>query len=280
MGQAASPPHSPPPTPADAQEAIAPETKPESDLPPLPDISHLVTEDDTPVDNLIQEKLQRLLVQCLYSAFATEQPFLAMADVGLFYSIHQPAIVPDVMLSLGVSAPEDWQQKRHRSYFLWEFGKPPDVVLEIVSNRKGKELGRKLTQYAQLGIPYYVVFDPLQQLSPQSLQVYSLHEGEYQLQSEPQLPKLGLSLTVWDGEFEGKFYDGWLRWCTLSGDLLLTGDEQAQQEKQRAEQEKQRAEQEKHQAQVATRRALAAEAKAARLAALLRAQGIDFAEEE
>ncbi len=34
--------------------------------------------------------------------------------------------------------------KKHRSYFMWEFGKPPEVVIEIVSNREGEELERKL----------------------------------------------------------------------------------------------------------------------------------------
>ncbi len=32
-----------------------------------PDVSHLITEDDTPVDNFPSEKQQRLLTGCLYS---------------------------------------------------------------------------------------------------------------------------------------------------------------------------------------------------------------------
>ncbi|NEO87939.1 MAG: Uma2 family endonuclease [Spirulina sp. SIO3F2] len=115
---------------------------------PEPNISHLVLEDDAPVDNLIQEKLQRFLVQCLYSAYHPGQPFLAMADVGIFFGLYQPPIVPDVMLSLGVEVSPDWHEKKHRSYLVWEFGKVPEVVIEIVSNRKGNELIRKLTDYA------------------------------------------------------------------------------------------------------------------------------------
>ncbi len=34
---------------------------------------------------------------------------------------------------------EDWFAKKHRSYFLWEFGKSPEIVIEVVSNRKGAE---------------------------------------------------------------------------------------------------------------------------------------------
>ncbi|WNN90912.1 hypothetical protein [Gloeocapsopsis dulcis] len=75
-----------------------------------PDISHLVTEDDTPVDNLLAEKQQRLLTSCLYSSWKPDIPFLATANVGLFYAINKSAIVPDVLLSLDVAVPQDWQQ--------------------------------------------------------------------------------------------------------------------------------------------------------------------------
>lgn len=34
----------------------------------IPDVSNLVTEDDTPVDNWFSEKLQRLLVSSIYSS--------------------------------------------------------------------------------------------------------------------------------------------------------------------------------------------------------------------
>ena len=60
--------------------------------------------------------------------------------------------------------PADWSQKRNRSYFVWEFGKVPDVAIEVVSNKVGNELGRKKNDYARIGVAYYAVFDPLQQL--------------------------------------------------------------------------------------------------------------------
>lgn len=50
-----------------------------------------------------------------------------------------------------------------------------------------------------------------------------------------------LGLRLWDGVFEGK-QARWLRWCDAKGQLLLTGDERAELERQRAEQERQRAE--------------------------------------
>lgn len=259
------------------QKTSPPDQRPESEAenvgyfvieyepPSPPDISHLITEDETPVDNLLQEKLQRLLVQCLYHAFQPGQSFLAMADVGLFYGVHQPALVPDVMVSLGVKMPENWRKKRNRSYFLWEFGKPPEMVIEIVSNRKGKELGQKRDQYAQIGVIYYVVFDPLQQLSETLIQAYVLEGGEYQPLAEPWFPQLGLGLRLWAGQFEDMTSDLWLRWCDRAGEVLPTGTEAAEQERQRAATERQRA--------------VKAELRAARLAELLRSHGLDLEEE-
>ena len=111
-----------------------------------PDVQHLITEDDEPVDNLPSEKQQRLLTESLYSSWdgpGDGRPFLAAANVGVFYLARRPAIVPDVLLSLDVEVTDDWWEKEHRSYFLWEFGKPPDLALEIVSNREGEEDGEQ-----------------------------------------------------------------------------------------------------------------------------------------
>jgi hypothetical protein len=46
------------------------------------DISHLIIEDDTPVDNFQSEVQQRLLVEPIYSSQALPLPFLAAANVG------------------------------------------------------------------------------------------------------------------------------------------------------------------------------------------------------
>ena len=42
-----------------------------------PDISHIVTEDDMPVDNFQSEKQQRFLVEPLYSSWSENLPFVA-----------------------------------------------------------------------------------------------------------------------------------------------------------------------------------------------------------
>jgi Uma2 family endonuclease len=192
----------------------------------IPDVSNLVTEDDTPVDNFPSAKQQRLLVSSLYSSLKG-QVFLSEANVGIFHTPNNPPIVPDVFLSLDVQVPENWWQKQHRSYFVWQFGKPPEVVIEIVSNKEGEELGKKLTIYEQMRVSYYIVYDPTQQLGESILSLFELRGRKYFEMSQRWLEQVDLGLTLWEGAFEGKT-GNWLRWCDRSGNILLTGDERSQ----------------------------------------------------
>jgi Uma2 family endonuclease len=217
----------------------------------LPDAENLLTEDETPVDNLPSEKQQRLLVEVLYSTGKLIYPdwqFLAAANVGLYYAVRQNPLVPDVFLSLDVQVPEDWWQKKNRVYLTWEFGKPPEVVIEIVSNLVGNEDGSKLKDYARAGVLYYVIFDPLNQLKQGVLRLYKLQGWQYELISDTWMPEIKLGLTLWEGSYEDK-NEVWLRWCNQHNQVIATGAERAEQERQRAEDERQRAEQEQEKRQ-------------------------------
>jgi len=250
----------------------------------IPNLDNFVTEDDTPVDNIFVEKQQRLLVEPLYSSWSPKdgQPFLALANVGLFYIVSEPPLVPDMMLSLGVRAGEDLSLKQNRSYFLWIMKKKPDAVLEIVSDRYGEEAGRKMQIYAQIGIPYYVIFDPDEDLKKGLLRTFGLNQGVYQEIPHGCFEMIGLGLTFWQGAFEGH-EARWLRWCDCSGKVIPTGQELAAQrltainnaqqaanaERTRADQERQRADQERQRAEQERQRA-------EQLAAQLRALGIEL----
>ncbi len=261
----------------------------EDDLITELDISHLVIEDDTPVDNFQSEVQQRLLVEPLYSSKVLEMPFIAAANVGLFFRLHGEPIVPDVFLSLGVQRAADFSQRRNRSYFVWEFGKVPEVCIEIVSNKEGDELlvGRRSRQngkttskkeiYAEIGVRYYVVFDPLQQIQGDQemrgalLRVWAISPVGYVELTPPEgltspgshvwLEGIGLGLALWEGKFEDNVDRLWLRWCDQNGAVVPTGAEGQELERQRAEAEAQRAEAEAQRAN--------------RLAERLRAMGID-----
>ena len=272
------------------------EDKPEDLEFSAPDLRDVITEDDTPVDNLISEKQQRLLTTTLYNSFVTDFPFLAAANVGLFYIDKKPPLVPDVLLSLRVKLPEDWREKKNRSYFVFVFGKPPEVAIEIVSNKIGNELGSKIQDYAIAGVSYYVVFDPFKELGKTILRVYELRNNIYVDNGNFFLSQIGLGLTIWHGIFEGLEYD-WLRWCDASGNILLTGNELAQQAQQRVEQveeekqlaqqlveqekqlAQQRVEEEKQRAQQAQQQAEQlveqAQQRADRLLEILRERGIN-----
>jgi hypothetical protein len=253
------------------------------------DTSHLVIEDDTPVDNFQSEVQQRLLVEPLYSAQALPAPFLAAANVGLFYKLKGEPIVPDVMVSLGVQRADDLSQRRNRSYFAWEFGKLPEVCVEIVSNQEGDELqlcqksrqkGKTIAKkeiYANVRIHHYVVFDPLQQIQGEGemagalLRVWSMSADGYTETTPPEgisaagqfvwLHGIGIGLTLWEGQFEEAVTRLWLRWCDRQGQVIPTGAEGKELERQRAEAERQRAEAERQRAD--------------RLADRLRSMGID-----
>lgn len=204
----------------------------------VPDANQLITEDDTPVDNFASAKQQRLLVGSLYSSL--HQTFLAEANVGIYYTDLQPPIVPDVFLSLNAQVPKNWWEKQNRCYMVWKFGKPPEVVIEIVSNKEGDELGKKLEIYQQFRVSYYVVYDPTQQLGEQVLRIYELRGSRYFETTENWLEQVGLGLTLWEGEFEGR-QDTWLRWCYQDSTVVLTGDERASTAEQRASTAEQRA---------------------------------------
>ncbi len=242
-----------------------------------PNVDHLITEDDTPVDNIYSEKQQRLLTESLYASWqgpGEGHPFVAFANVGLYNSIKEPAQVPDVMVSLDVELPEDIWEKRHRSYLIWEYGKAPEVVIEIVSNKVGGEATTKLQKYARMAIAHYVIYDPYQFLSNQVLRFYTLTGAAYVETDNAWLSAIELGLTLWSGTFEA-WEDTWLRWSDRDGNILLTGAEGAEQERQRAEQERQRAEQEHQRAEQERQRAEQAEEKLHQLAAQLRALGIE-----
>ena len=203
-------------------------------------LDHLITEDDEPVDNIFSEKQQRLLTEPLYSSWAgpsENQPYLVAANVGVFYSIHRPAIVPDVFVALEVQVDENWWTKAGRSYLMWEHGKPPEFVLEIVSNTKGKETHQKMLDYARIGVRYYAVFDPGQHVQTKMFKLYELAHGQYVEMTRYWFEPLQLGVTLWTGSYENREAT-WLRWCDKSGQLIATGKEQAE----RAEQESQRAE--------------------------------------
>jgi Uma2 family endonuclease len=211
-----------------------------------PDYEQLITEDDTPVDNIFSEIQQRLLIDPLYNNVWTTRKFWASANVGIYYEPNKPPIVPDMFLSFDVTKPKTWFDKKDKCYFTWLVGKNPELVVEVISNKKGKENTSKKKLYARLGVKYYVLIDPYYHVDKdkkQRLQVFELNENNvYEPLSPPYfMEEINLGIMIWDNLFEEEKAP-WGRWCDREGNVLTTGAEKAKQQEERAEQEKQKAE--------------------------------------
>jgi Uma2 family endonuclease len=249
------------PAAADTAGNGAPAWQPDPDL--EPDLSNLVTEDDTPVESIFADMQQRLLTHTLYSSWRPEgagRSFLALSNVGYFYSNRQPALVPDMLLSLDVAPAGPLETKEGHSYFQWLMAKPPDVIIEIVSDKTGGEETHKMKTYSRQGVRYYAIFDPKEVLNHGVLRVFRLRDDGFKRMKTAWLPGVGLGLTLWEGTFEGVTRT-WLRWCDRAGKVIPTGEERAEAERQRADAAEQRAE--------------AAAAKLQEVAAKLRQLGVE-----
>ena len=192
---------------------------------PHVDVSALITEDDTLVDNLFSEKLMRLLVGILYTSWEPGTPFVAMANVAVYVAYNRPPTVPDVLVATDVQTPPNLMDKEHRAFYSWLYGKVPDLAVEIVSNRKGGELTTKLKEYAFLGVRWYAVYDPTRLIQSEALVCYQLNGNRYDRLEGHAFP-LGLGLVEWEGEIEGQ-RETWLRWVDSSGRMLPTAEEKA-----------------------------------------------------
>lgn len=217
-------------------------------------VDHLVTEDDSPVDNWFQDKQANLLTDSLDASWPEGRPFVSAADVGIFATNQEAAVVPDVLLSVGVNFPENFQEKGFRSYFMWLFGKPPEIVIEIVSNLEGGEEGEKLERYARIKVPYYVIYDPQLLLGKRPLRIRQLTGASYVDKMDAWFPEVGLGLTIQAGRYDG-LEASWLRWCDRQGKALLTGAELASKERNRADSEAKRANTEAQRADTEAQRA-------------------------
>jgi len=245
------------------------------------DYDQFVVEDGKPVDNVFSEKQMRLLVETLYTSWDHPQ-FAALANVGIFYATKQPPIVPDVMVSLDTALNPGTFEKKDLSYFVWDHGKPPEIAIEIVSNREGGEDTDKKAKYAQIGVAYYVIYDPDAWLSKRVLRSYERHVTTFVDRVDSTwLPGLGLGLTLWSGHYE-KTEGVWLRWIDEDRNLLPTGVEAAEKSRLEADKSLLEAEQSRLEAErlrlEAERLRLEAEqslARSERLEAQLRALGAE-----
>lgn len=241
----------------------------------LPDYYRLP---DEPVDNTDHPLLAAALRQSLELAgIITGPQQLAATNFGVCATVNGRTVVkaPD-WLYVPYVRPLDPPRAR-RSYTPYLHGGAPVIVMEFLSDTDGGEYSvQSVYPYGKhwfyeqiLQVPYYVIFEPEAGI----LEVHRLVEGAYEIQSPDDdqgrywIEPLHLFLGVWHGTKADRT-GYWLRWWDSDGKLLLWDAEWLEQERWRAEQACERTAQERQRAEQEHQRA-------ERLAAYLKAQGID-----
>ncbi|AFZ43798.1 protein of unknown function DUF820 [Halothece sp. PCC 7418] len=226
----------------------------------LPTAKDLPDSDDTPVDNELQNYIPNLLKSILAMIWSDRFDWYFGVDMGIYYDPDKSAIVPDGFLSVGV--PRIIDENLRLSYVLWEEKRVPILVLEVVSQTRRGEYTAKKELYQNLGIQYYVIYNPQRKRKPR-LEVYSLENEQYVLlgnESPIWLEEIGLGIGKEVGTYE-QITREWLYWYDENGERFLTPEERSRQAESKAQQAESKAQQ--------------AESKAERYARRLRELGID-----
>ncbi|MBD2577106.1 Uma2 family endonuclease [Oscillatoria sp. FACHB-1406] len=217
-------------------------------------------------DNTLQYRWIVLIKENLELLFA-ENPEVFVAGDLLWYAVEgSPKIrlAPDVMVAFG-------RPKGDRgSYQQWKEGNiAPQVVFEILSpGNRLKEMVKKFHFYEQYGVEEYYIYDP------DDNELTGLLREEDKLNVIEEMdgftsPRLGIRFALTPETLEIYRPDG-RKFLTM-----LELEQRVEQATQRAEQEAQRAEQATQRAEQEAQRAEQATQRAERLAAQLRALGID-----
>lgn len=205
----------------------------------LPTADELPNSDDTPVDNELQEIIPNLLKSILRMLWKGRMDWFFGIDMGIYTHPEQPPIVPDGFLSLNVE--RSFDENLRLSYLLWEEEILPILVLEVVSAKPGGEYTTKLDKYAELGVLYYVIYNPKRRRKAR-LEIHKLSQGQYELQNANPLwmPEISLGIGCERAEYDDLMRE-WLYWYDENGNRYPTPYEQIEQERQQTELERQRA---------------------------------------
>jgi Uma2 family endonuclease len=191
----------------------------------LPTADELSYSDDTPVDSELQELIPSLLKSILRTLWDERMDWFFGIGMAIYTDPEQPPIVPDGFLSIGVERVFD--EKRRLSYLRWEEPVPPILVLEIVANTHRGEYTTKLDEYAQMGVLYYVIYNPKRKRTTK-LEIYKLVKGNYELQTANPLwmPEISLGIGSERASYDGSLGE-WLYWYDENSQRYPTSYERA-----------------------------------------------------
>jgi Uma2 family endonuclease len=220
----------------------------------LPNQEQLPCDDGEPMETQRHKMQMDLLIEVLYPWLEQRDNGYVGGNMFVYYSSqqlkNQDFRGPDFFAVLDVPKGE------RKSWVVWDEGKAPDVIIELLSESTAQQdkTIKKLIYQNQMRIPEYFWYDPF---APDDWQGFQLVGGFYQalnlINDHYVSEKLNLALVRWSGDYEG-VEAVWLRWVTLDGKLLPTKSERLRQAEDREEQ---------------------AQAQAEKLAAKLREMGIN-----
>ncbi|MBG0744629.1 MAG: Uma2 family endonuclease [Cylindrospermopsis raciborskii KL1] len=201
----------------------------------------LPTQDDLPYDDGVpmespRHKLQlELLTETLTPWLEQREDGFMGGDMFVYFSANEVKTEdfkgPDFFAVLGVPKGE------RKSWVVWQEGKGPDVIVELLSESTAKtdKTTKKSIYQNQMRVPEYFWYDPF---NPEDWKGFKLINGVYKplelVEGGYISEQINLKLVLWEGSFKG-LNIVWLRWATLEGELLPTQQEKIQRERERKE---------------------------------------------
>lgn len=211
----------------------------------LPDHTQLPDSDGKPLEFFAPPQ-RTLLTGALLPVLHALHPdgqYLIGQNNGIYWRFTDPPLngckVPDWFYVPDVPPLLDGALRR--SYVLWQEAVAPLVIIEFASRDGGEERDQtphqgKFWVYERvLRTPYYAIFV----FETGQLEAYQLLDGLYRPMTPNErghfpIKPLGVELGLWFGAYDIAEAT-WTRWFDAQGNLLLTGSERAEQERQRAD---------------------------------------------
>ncbi|WP_017717571.1 Uma2 family endonuclease [Kamptonema formosum] len=212
----------------------------------LPDHTQLPDSDGTFVKNFQEHPQSNLLTNSIRQVLQQIHPdgeYCIGQDCGIYWRMTDPpekgAEAPDWFYVPNVPPMLDGQVRRF--YVLWQEFIAPLIVLEFVSGDGSEErdttpIAGKFWVYERaIRVPFYGIYE----VKTAQVEVYHLVDGRYQRvpaneRGHYPIAPMGVELGIWQGRYENMELP-WLRWWDSQGNLLLTGDERSELERQQAE---------------------------------------------
>ena len=219
---------------------------PSSDHVTLPDHTQLPESDGTFVKNFQEHPQSILLTDSIEPILQKCHPdgqYAIGQDSGIYWRMTEPpekgAEAPDWFYVPNV--PPTLNGQSRRSYVLWQEFIAPLIILEFVSGTGKEERDRtpwtgKFFIYEQVIRPaFYGIYE----VQKSSIELYRHVTNHFELvvaneRGHFPIAELGVEIGIWQGVYQNLELP-WLRWWDANGNLLLTGWENSEQERQRAE---------------------------------------------